>query len=82
MASQEAARYAQTLLISELATQYYELIGLDRQKEIIKVAIQNTEDSYKLTYELKQEGEVTQLGVDHCLRTNNRLKRKNGPFHL
>lgn len=64
MASQEAARYAQTLLISELATQYYELIGLDRQKEIIKVAIQNTEDSYKLTYELKQEGEVTQLGVD------------------
>ena len=52
MASQEAARYAQTLLISELATQYYELIGLDRQKEIIKVAIQNTEDcgSVRITY--------------------------------
>ena len=64
MASAEAVRYAQTLLISTLATQYYELISLDRQKRIIEKGISNTEASYKLTYELKQEGEVTQLGVD------------------
>ena len=64
MASAEAAQYARTLLISEVAVQYFELIGLDTQYEILEEAILNTEAAYQLTYELKQEGEVTQLAVD------------------
>lgn len=64
MASSEAAQYARTLLISEVATHYFELIGLDKQREILSEAIQNTEAAFQLTYELKQEGEVTQLAVD------------------
>ena len=64
MASAEAAQYARTLLIAEVASQYFELIGLDKQQDILKGAIGNTEASYHLTYELKQEGEVTQLAVD------------------
>lgn len=64
MSSVEAARLAQTMLISEIATQYFELIGLDKQNEILKEAIAKTKDSYELTYELKQEGEVSQLAVD------------------
>lgn len=64
MASAEAAQYARTLLISEVASCYFELIGLDKQLEILKKAIADTEASYHLTYELKQEGEVTQLAVD------------------
>ena len=64
MSSVEAARLAQTMLISEIATQYFELIGLDKQSEILKEAIVKTKASYELTYELKQEGEVSQLAVD------------------
>lgn len=74
MASAEAVRYAQTLLISTLATQYFDLVSLDRQKRIIQKGIDNTEASFKLTYELKQEGEVTQLAVDQFESRLIRLK--------
>ena len=74
MASAEAAQYARTLLISEVASRYFELIGLDKQQEILRGAIENTEFSYRLTYELKQEGEVTQLAVDQFQSRLLRLK--------
>lgn len=64
MSSIEAARLAQTMLISEIAIQYLELIGLDKQSDILKEAIAKTKASYELTYELKQEGEVSQLAVE------------------
>lgn len=64
MASVEAARAAQTLLISEVANNYYELIGLDFQREIIKEILEYTKHSYELAKQLKEEGEVTQLSVN------------------
>ena len=63
-ASTEAVHLAQTVLIAELAANYFELIGLDRQQEIIRHAIAAAESSYEWTVKLKEEGEVTQLAVD------------------
>lgn len=77
MSSVEAARLSQTILISEIASLYFELVGLDKQREILKDAIAKTKASYKLTYELKQEGEVSQLAVDqfqtHLLKLEGSL---------
>ena len=64
LASQEAARLAQTLLVSEVATCYFELVGLDRQREVLEMALKEAQRSYELTFQLKQEGEETQLAVD------------------
>ncbi len=64
MASQEAARLAQTLLISEVATCYFELVGLDRQRDVLEQALKEAQRSHELTFQLKQEGEETQLAVD------------------
>lgn len=62
--SMEAARLARTLLVSEVAMLYYELVGLDRQAEVLEQALAEARRSHDLTYELKQEGEETQLAVD------------------
>lgn len=64
MQSLEAQRLAQTLLVSEVATQYYDLVGLDKKRFILKEAIRKTRDSYLLTNELMKEGEATRLSVD------------------
>lgn len=64
MASVEAVRLARTLLVSEVAILYFELVGLDRQHEVLERALQDAQISHELTYELKQEGEETQLAVD------------------
>ncbi len=64
MATVEATRYAQTLLVAEVATAYFNLIGLDRRTQILKRAIQETSHSLTLTRELKNEGIETQLAVD------------------
>ena len=63
MASVEATRFAQSMLISDLAIQYYELIGLDRRKEVLRNALASARRSHELTRQLKREGE-TQLAVD------------------
>ena len=60
----EAARLARTLLVSEVgnaAGDYYELVGLDRQAEVLELALAEARRSHDLTFELKQEGEETQL---------------------
>lgn len=63
-ASAEAAQYARTMLIAEVATQYFELVGLDRRRRLLEEVIRETEESYRLTLEMKREGEMTQLAVD------------------
>lgn len=60
----EAKRLAQTLLVAEVATQYYDLVGLDKKRFILKEAIRKARDSYQLTNELMKEGEVSRLSVD------------------
>ncbi len=64
MKSVEAMQLARTLLISEVATQYFELIGLDKQRYVLQEAIQTARNAYNLTNELMKEGEVTRLSVD------------------
>ena len=64
MQSVEAQRLARTLLISEVATQYYKLIGLDQKRVVLEKAIRKTEESCILTGELMKEGEVSRLSVD------------------
>ena len=64
MASVEATRFAQSMLISDLAIQYYELIGLDRRKEVLRNALASARRSHELTRQLKKEGAETQLAVD------------------
>jgi len=64
MKSVEASRLARTLLISEVASQYYDLVGLDKQRQILVEAINKARDSYNLTNELMKEGEVSRLSVD------------------
>lgn len=64
MASAEAAYYARTLLVAEVAAQYFELVGLDRRKQLLEEVIREAEESWRLTSELMHEGEVTRLAVD------------------
>ena len=64
MASVEATRFAQSVLISELAVHYYELIGLDKRRDVLEEAHISSKRSYELTRQLKKEGAETQLAVD------------------
>ena len=64
MQSVEAHRLVRTLLIAEVATQYYTLVGLDQKEEILKDAIAKTEEDCELTDELMKEGEVSRLSAD------------------
>ena len=64
MNSLEAARLAQVMLVSEVASQYYHLVGLDKKCVILKEEIQKAQESYELTNELMKEGEVSRLSVD------------------
>ena len=64
MNSVEAARLAQAMLVSEVAVQYYRLVGLDKKCVILKEEIQKAQEAYELTNELMKEGEVFRLSVD------------------
>lgn len=64
MASMDAVSMARSILISETACTYFELVGLDMEHEIISKAIEFTSRSCDLTAELKAAGEVTQLAAD------------------
>lgn len=72
--SVEAQKLAQTLLISETANLYYDLIGLDRQKAVLEEAIKDTHAAYLLTNELMKEGEVSRLSVDQFLSRRMKLE--------
>ncbi|MBE6300623.1 MAG: efflux transporter outer membrane subunit [Parabacteroides distasonis] len=64
MASAEAARFARSILISELAINYYELIGYDKCRDVLRGALVSARRSFELTRQLKEEGAETQLAVD------------------
>lgn len=64
MASAEAVRLARSYLIKDLANNYFRLIGLDYFRDVIEDYIKETEEACKLTAELKESGEETQLAVD------------------
>ncbi|MDD6209425.1 MAG: TolC family protein [Bacteroidales bacterium] len=64
MASQEAARLVQTELIAQVATCYFELVGLDRREAVLKQTIEQSEHARDLAIELKEAGNENQLAVD------------------
>ena len=64
MASAEAARFARSILISELAINYYELVGYDKRHDVLRSALVSARRSFELTRQLKKEGVETQLAVD------------------
>lgn len=64
MASTEAARFARSILISELAINYYELVGYDKCRDVLRGALISARRSFELTRQLKKEGAETQLAVD------------------
>ena len=72
--SVEAQKLARSLLISETAGLYYDLIGLDKQYDILGDAIKDVQAAYQLTSELMKEGEVSRLSVDQFLSTRMRLE--------
>lgn len=74
MKSVEAGQLAQTMLVAEVASQYYHLIGLDKKCAVLEEEIRKTRESYKLTNELMKEGEVSRLSVDQFLSRRMKLE--------
>ena len=75
IASREAASFAQSLLVSEIARTYFDLVNLDMKRQITTDAIDFISNSCKLTEDLKDAGEMTQLAVDQF---NSRLLELKG----
>lgn len=74
MKSVEATQLAQTMLVAEVASQYYHLVGLDKKCILLEEEIHKTRESYKLTNELMKEGEVSRLSVDQFLSRRMKLE--------
>ncbi|HSJ69708.1 MAG TPA: TolC family protein [Anditalea sp.] len=64
LASQEMANHIKSWLLAEVAFQYYELIGLDREIEVLKANIKYQEMAFDLSKDLKNSGKENQLAVD------------------
>lgn len=64
MASQEAKNALKTLLVSQVASLYYELLGLDAEKNVLEKNIAILEKSLGLSKELKRAGRENQLAID------------------
>ena len=64
IASREAASLAQSVLVSEIAGRYFDLVNLDMKRQITAAAIEFIAKSCELTEDLKDAGEMTQLAAD------------------
>ena len=65
MASEEALNYVRSLLVCEVATIYFKLIGLDRRQAIYSRYIESLNASLELTNELVAQGFETSLASEH-----------------
>ena len=64
LASQEMVNHVRSWLLAEVAFQYYELIGLDREIEVLNTNIKYQEMAFELSRDLKNSGKENQLAVD------------------
>jgi NodT family efflux transporter outer membrane factor (OMF) lipoprotein len=64
LASYEAKNYLVTLLVSEIADSYYELLALDNLLDIVQQNVVIQESALKNMRLLKMNGEATQLAVN------------------
>ncbi len=62
-ASVEGKNFAATILVSEVAQSYYELIALDNQLEILKANIEIQKNALEIIILQKKAGTVTELAV-------------------
>lgn len=81
MASEEMSRNIQTWLISEVASNYYHLLALDQEIEVLEENIGLQELALQLITELKEGGKANQLAIDQfealVLNTKALLQAKN-----
>lgn len=79
-ASEEMAKHVKTWLIAELASNYYQLLALDSEIEILHENIRLQELGLRLILELKEAGKSNQLAVDQfealLLNTKAQLEAK------
>ncbi|SHI66159.1 efflux transporter, outer membrane factor (OMF) lipoprotein, NodT family [Arenibacter nanhaiticus] len=59
-----AHKAVKSQLVAQIASTYYQLLALDRQKEITEKTITNRENSLETIKALKEAGNVTQVAVD------------------
>ncbi|AFL86043.1 efflux transporter, outer membrane factor lipoprotein, NodT family [Belliella baltica DSM 15883] len=64
MASQDMANHVKTWLITEVASAYFTLLGLDEELKILEEYIRLQELAFNLTKELKEAGKENQLALD------------------
>ena len=58
-----AKQFIETQIIANIASNYYQLVALDRQLEITTTTILNREDSFKTIQALKDAGNVNEVAV-------------------
>jgi len=58
-----AHQAVKTRLISNIATNYYQLLALDEQRRITETTIENRQKGLETTQALKEAGNVTEVGV-------------------
>lgn len=63
LSSIEGRGFAVTLLVSELASSYYELLALDNQLEVLRSNIKLQEDALEVIKLQKEAAQVTELAV-------------------
>lgn len=64
MASEEMAKAVRTWLVSEVASNYYELLAIDAEINVLHENIRLQEIGLRLISELKEGGRANQLAVD------------------
>jgi multidrug efflux system outer membrane protein len=91
LASEEMAKNVRTWLVAEVASNYYELLAIDAEVEVLSESIRLQELGLNLVTELKDGGRANQLAVDQfealILNTKSKLQaiyrqEKTIEYHL
>ena len=81
LASEEMAKNVRTWLVAEVASNYYELLAVDAEVDILTESIRLQELGLNLITELKDGGRANQLAVDQfealILNTKSKLEATN-----
>ncbi len=80
LASEEMSKHIRTYLVAEVATNYYRLLALDKELEVLEENIRLQELALQLIIELKEGGKANQLAIDQfealVLNTRAQLQAK------
>lgn len=80
LASEEFAKSVRTWLVSEVATNYYELLAIDAEIQVLNENIRLQDLALQLIIELKEGGRANQLAIDQfealVLNSKSQLEAK------